>query len=129
MGAQKLLLPLEGRPVVAHVVDEALASPVHQVFVVVGPDGDRLRDALADRPVHFVVNPGTGGEMLASVRCGLAALPREWRAVALALGDQPGTTREVIATLIQAFETTGRGIVVPSHGGRREKRTGDRAGA
>jgi molybdenum cofactor cytidylyltransferase len=119
MGAQKLLLPLRGRPVIAHVVDELLASPVHEVFVVIGPDGARLREALADRPVHVVVNPNTGDEMLGSVRRGLAALPEDCRAVVVALGDQPGVTRRVIGALIGAFEATGRGIVVPTHEGRR----------
>ena len=119
MGAQKLLLPLGGRPVIARVVDEVIASPVRDTFVVVGSDEASIRDALAGRPVHFVTNPETGGEMLSSVRWGLAAMPDDCVGAAIALGDQPDVTREVIATLVEAFEATGRGIVVPTHAGRR----------
>lgn len=119
MGAQKLLLPLGGRSVIARVVDEAIASPVSDTFVVVGRDEAAIREALADRPVRFVTNPDTDGEMLSSVRCGLAAMPDDCVAAVVALGDQPDVTRGVIGALVEAFEATGRGIVAPTHAGRR----------
>lgn len=119
MGVQKLLLPLGGRPIIARTVDELLRSPVDPVFVVVGRDGTRIAEALAGRRVRFVTNPCAEGEMLSSVRCGLAAIPKACSAVLVALGDQPGVTADVIALLVEAFRTSDRGIVVPTSGGRR----------
>ena len=119
MGVQKLLLPVNGQPVIVRVVDEVLRSPVDQVFVVIGHEGERVSEALAGHYVHFVTNADREGEMLGSVRCGLRAMPEACVAVLVALGDQPGITGDVIATLVGAFQTTGRGIVVPTHGGRR----------
>jgi molybdenum cofactor cytidylyltransferase len=119
MGAQKLLLPVGGQPAIARIVDEVLRSPVDHVLVVIGHQGDRITEALAGRRVSFVANADAEGEMLSSVRCGLRAMPEACVAVLLVLGDQPGITAEVIATLVRAFRTAGRGIVVPTYGGRR----------
>ena len=119
MGAQKLLLPVGGQPMIARIVDQVLASPIDRVFVVIGADPDRIAAALADRPVTFVINPDQHGEMLSSVRCGLAALPPECTAALVVLGDQPGLTSDVVAQLLRAFQTADRGIVVPTFNGRR----------
>jgi molybdenum cofactor cytidylyltransferase len=119
MGTQKLVLPVGGQPMVARIVDQLLAGPIDRVFAVVGADADRIRAALAGRPVTFVVNADQQGEMLSSVRCGLAALPPECTAALIVLGDQPGLTADVAARLWQAFQTADRGIVVPTAHGRR----------
>jgi molybdenum cofactor cytidylyltransferase len=119
MGAQKLLLPLGDQTVIARIVDEVLLSPVDRIFVVVGPDGARIAEALAGRRVEFVTNPDPEAEMLSSVRCGLRAMPEDCDAVLAVLGDQPGVTADVIAAIVQAYNTSGRGIVIPTHNGRR----------
>jgi molybdenum cofactor cytidylyltransferase len=119
MGTQKLLLSVSGQPMLARIVDQVLTSPIDRVFVVTGADRHRLAAALAGRPVTFVVNADEQGEMLSSVRCGLAALPPECTAALIVLGDLPGLTADVVARLLQAFQTAGRGIVVPTSNGRR----------
>jgi len=119
MGTQKLVLPVGGQPMVARIVDQLLASPIDRVFAVIGADADRIRAALAGRPVTFVLNADQQGEMLSSVRCGMAALPPECTAALIVLGDQPGLTADVAARLWQAFQTADRGIVVPTSDGRR----------
>jgi molybdenum cofactor cytidylyltransferase len=119
MGTQKLLLPVGGRPVITRIVDEVLDSPVDQVFVVINPDGAGITTALADRRVRFVVNADVEGQMLSSVRCGLAAMPQACEAVLVVLGDQPALTADIVARLVLAFQTSGRGLVVPTAGGRR----------
>jgi molybdenum cofactor cytidylyltransferase len=118
MGAQKLLLPLGGRPVIAHIVDEVLRGPVDRVLVIVGPGGKEVVEAITDRRVSIVTNQSHDGDMLSSVRCGLRAIPDEG-AVLVALGDQPGITSDVIALVVRTFFESGRGIVVPTYNGRR----------
>jgi molybdenum cofactor cytidylyltransferase len=119
MGAQKLLLPLGGRTVIERIADEVLRASVDRVFVIVGLDGGGIADALAGRRVEFVTNPDPEAEMLSSVRCGIRALPADCDAVIVVLGDQPGVTAEVISALVQAYKTSGRGIAIPIHNGRR----------
>jgi molybdenum cofactor cytidylyltransferase len=118
MGTQKLLLPLAGTTVIGHIVDEVLRSPVAEAFVVLREDALRVAEALAGRRVTFVTNADPEGEMLSSVRCGLRVLPPECDAVLVALGDQPAIAADTIRRMIEAFRGSGRGIVVPVHGGK-----------
>jgi len=119
MGAQKLLLPLDDKPVIAQVVDELLLSPVEQVLVVTGRDGERIRKALGSRPVQFAENPDPGSDMLGSARCGLRALPSGCEAVLVVLGDQPGITCELVSDLIRSFLERKTKIIVPMCNGHR----------
>lgn len=119
MGTQKLLLELGGQTVITRIVDELLLSPIQRVVVVVGRDADRIQAAVAGRNVGFVTNPDFVGDMLSSVRCGLRALPRECEAALVALGDQPGVSSELVEQMIKGFRETQRGIIVPSHNGKR----------
>jgi molybdenum cofactor cytidylyltransferase len=119
MGTQKLLLPLVGQPVIARIVDQLLASPVERILVVVGADKARIAAALADRRVTLVANPDPEGEMLSSIRCGLGEVPHDCDAVLVVLGDQPGLTAELVASLARAFEVSDRGIIVPAYRGKR----------
>jgi molybdenum cofactor cytidylyltransferase len=119
MGTQKLLLPLEGKPLIGVIVDELLSSPVQRVLVVVGRDAERIQTALADRAVTFVNNAEVNGDMLSSVRCGLRALPAGCAAVMVALGDQPGITQNLVKELIVAYEKADGGIVLPAYQNRR----------
>ena len=104
---------------ITRVVDELLRSPVDQVFLVVGRDGQPILEAVAGRRVYSVTNTHDEGEMLHSVRCGLIAMPEESVAAIVALGDQPGITADVVAELVRSFHTAGRGIVVPKYKGKR----------
>lgn len=126
MGPQKLLLPLGEKPVIARVVDELIASPLQQIIVVVGRDGERIQNALAGRAVTFLSNADPEGDMLSSVRCGLRVLPASCEGVLVVLGDQPGITSQSVGELIRAFHapspesrTPNKSIILPTHAGRR----------
>lgn len=119
MGTQKLLLPFDGQPMIVRIVDELLRSPVDRVLVVVSRQGKDVQEVLADRCVQVVTNTHAEEEMLYSVRSGLLAVPQGTSGVMVALGDQPGISATVVSDLIQTFHETDRGIVVPTHQGRR----------
>jgi molybdenum cofactor cytidylyltransferase len=117
-GVQKLLLPLGGTTMVGRIVDALLGSRVERVIVVAGPDGE-VADAVRDRGAVVVRNGKSEADMLSSVRCGLEALPQKCDAVLVALGDQPGVTPSLVDEMLRAFAGCGRGILVPTHDGRR----------
>ncbi len=119
MGSQKLLLPIEGRPLIRRVV-EALQTPaVARVLVVTGLDGDRILAALSGLEFEPVCNPDPDSEMLASVRCGLRALPSECDASLVALGDQPGISRGLVESMIGVQVRLGAPLVVAAFEGKR----------
>ena len=119
-GPNKLLVPFEGRPLVAHVVDALLRTKARPIVVVTGHQAGSVRDALAGRDVTFAHNPEFTEGMSTSVRVGLGALPSEIDGALVCLGDMPKTDPAVIEHLIAAFNPLeGRAIGVPTHKGKR----------
>ena len=119
MGVQKLLLPFGGKTVIAHIVDQLLASTVDEVHVIVGHQAENISAELSGRAIFIVNNPNYKSGMLSSVRCGLANLPEKCRAVLVVLGDQPSVTTELIDQMIRTFATTEKSILVPLYKGKR----------
>jgi molybdenum cofactor cytidylyltransferase len=119
MGTQKLLLPFGDTTVVGAVVRTALASRAGGTIVVLGADRDAVRGELADRGVGFAVNNDYSLGMLSSVQAGFRALPAGARAAVVMLGDQPFLAAGVVDAVIAAYEEGGRGLVIPTFGGRR----------
>jgi len=119
MGVQKLLLPFGGKTVIAHIVDQLLASSLGEVHVVVGHQAERISAELSGRPVLIVNNPGYKSGMLSSIRCGLQNLPEKCRAVLVVLGDQPSITSELVDLMLKSFAATEKNLLVPLYNGKR----------
>lgn len=89
MGQNKLLLPLAGKPLLAHAVDAALGSLAAEVWVVLGARAETIRRALGKRPVRFLENPRWAEGQATSLQAALERLP-DWSAGVLFLaGDMP----------------------------------------
>ncbi len=121
MGARnKLLIEVDGLPMVRRVAAAALASRAAPVVVVTGHEAGRVRQALAGLDVAFAHNPDHAEGMSGSLRCGLAALAPEVDGVAICLGDMPRTDAATIDRLIAGFApAAGRAIGVPVWRGKR----------
>lgn len=119
LGPNKLLLPVHGEAMVRRVVEQALASRCGRVLVVLGFEAARVRQALEDLPVEFVVNEGFEEGLGSSVRAGALAV-RDGSAAVICLGDMPLVDAPVIDALIHAYET-GAGVKAcqPLYDGRR----------
>jgi CTP:molybdopterin cytidylyltransferase MocA len=57
--------------------------------------------------------------MLSSVQCGFRNLPSDYKAVLVFQGDQPMITSNAINTVIEAYLSSGKGIVIPVYKDRR----------
>lgn len=121
MGAtNKLLASIDGRPIVAHVVDALIEAAVEPIVVVVGHEAGRVREALAERAVSFVENPDYTDGIGSSVRTGAAALMNQVDGALFVLGDMPKVRSDDVRRLVEAFDPdTGRSICVPVYQGRR----------
>jgi len=111
-------LRLDGKAVVEHAVDAALASGASEVIVVLGHEASALRETLTDRPVKIVVNDRYQGGMSTSLRAGLSATVPGCAAALFLLADQPFVTPAIIDRLIDEFERTKALIVRPTIGGQ-----------
>ena len=118
-GSAKLLAPLDGRPLLQHVLDLAADTRLGPVVVVLGHDAAALRQACSWRGEIVVVNPEPEAGLSSSVRLGLAQLalsPIE-RAIVL-LADQPRLSVAQLRLLLAAPADATRPIVVPRYSGQ-----------
>jgi molybdenum cofactor cytidylyltransferase len=118
-GANKLLLPVGGVPMVRRAVNAALASRCASVTLVTGFAADDVRACLAGLDVTFAHNPEHSTGMASSLRCGLASLASEVDAVVVLLADMPRVDGGHVDRLIAAFDPERPKIVVPMKAGRR----------
>ena len=116
MGRQKLLLQLQGKPVVRWSV-EHVAGHVEDVVIVTGPDDAALRQALEGLAVRFAVNPRPQDGQGTSIAAGIAALKPWTTAALIALGDQPRMPAAIVPALLDAFRRSGKPIVAPVYRG------------
>jgi molybdenum cofactor cytidylyltransferase len=117
-GPNKLLASFQGKPLLRHVAEAALAGPVEEVAVVTGHERQAVEAALAGLPVRFVHNADFAQGMGTSLACGIAALSPGIAGAFVMLGDMPRISPQIMGQLAQAFDPRAdRLIVVPEHGG------------
>jgi molybdenum cofactor cytidylyltransferase len=121
MGAlNKLLIAIDGKPMVRYAVEAALAARLSPVYVVIGHQGDEVKKALEGLVVTFVNNAEYTSGIASSIRRGLAVLSRDSDGVLVALADMPLVTAAEITRLVNAFNPVeGRAIIVPARHGKR----------
>jgi len=97
----KVLLPLAGRPLLAHVLESARQLQPQQIHVVYGYRGDQVRAAFAGQAdldwIHQAEQHGTGH----AVRLAMANIPDDARALVL-LGDVPLIRAETVRPMAEA---------------------------
>ena len=132
MGADvnKLLLPLDGEPMVRRAVRRAMEAGLAPVVVVVGHEAARVRAALDGLPCTFVASANFSGPASGSLHAGVRALHATPAAAAIVLlGDMPQVSvgmLESLATSLAggAYAAISRyapdGVVGPPLGFRRE---------
>ena len=117
----KLLVPdRAGKPMVARVADNALASRARPVLVVTGHRAGEVAAALGGRPVTLVPAPDFADGLSASLRAGIAAVPAGCAAALVCLGDMPLVSGALIDALIAAWGEAGRpAAAMPVYAGQR----------
>ncbi len=107
-GRDKLMEPVAGMPVLRRVVEAALASRADRVLVVLPPDAQARRGALAGSAAEIVVAQDAAEGMAASLGAGMRALGEATDAVVILLADMPETEAAGIDRLIAAFDPEER---------------------
>jgi CTP:molybdopterin cytidylyltransferase MocA len=110
MGRQKLLEPIDGRPMVRRAVDAAARWPT----VVIA--SATVAELLHDARVRVVRNDDPDRGMSHSLRLADAAIPAG-EPIAVVLGDLPDCDARAIARVIDAYDA-GADVVVPRAGTR-----------
>lgn len=102
MGRNKMLLDVDGAPMVRRAVLVARDAGLAPIVVVVGSDEARVRDALDGIECTFAVNSDFTGPTSGSLHAGLHALPDDVSATVILLADMIRVTTPMLTALLQA---------------------------
>lgn len=119
MGRCKPLLPLRGKPLLAHVLAAARASRLAPLCLVLGHRSADIRAAVDQTGLVVVVNDAYAQGQAGSLAMGLRAVENRCQAAMFLLGDQPLITAGLIDTLIDAHRRQDAAITLPTFKGRR----------
>ena len=120
-GINKLLLRVDGVPLVRRMLAAVRGAGVGETVVVLGHQADRIEPLVREPGVTLVRHGDYATGLQGSVLAGLRALSARADPVLVVLGDLPLLEPADIAALLAAFAARAPGcrVLVPEHRGRR----------
>ena len=117
MGANKLLLDLDGEPVVRLAAQCALAAGLHPVVVVLGHEAALVERAIGElaSQVRLVVNPDFLLGVNSSLRTGILSLPDTVSACVVMLADMPFVTSPMLSALVTEYRASLAPLVISDY--------------
>ena len=120
MGIPKQLLPWGKSVILQQVIDNATASRLDKIVLVLGSHADDIVGKIkVSSKTRIVVNQNFKEGMSSSVICGVKNAPAAAEAYMLLLGDQPFISSEILNKLIDSYQTGHHGIIIPVYNGKR----------
>ncbi|HEY7449529.1 MAG TPA: nucleotidyltransferase family protein [Vicinamibacterales bacterium] len=118
MGHNKLLLELDAETLVHRAVRRVVNAGLDQVFVVLGHEADRVREAIGSLKCQTVFNPNYEAGVNSSLRAGIHAVSESSaQAAVVVLADMPFVTTAMIRTLVNEFRTSDGPLVISDYQG------------
>ncbi len=117
MACEKLLLPLDGIPMLEHVLRAAKASALAEILLVY--QNTSVAEIGARYNLRCIHNEQAIDGQSASIRLGVAAAQSGASAYMFLVGDQPFISTEIINRIITAHIENSGTIIVPNYGGKR----------
>ena len=118
-GRCKQLMPIGGRSLLAHVLDNLAQSKIDDVVVVLGAHADEIREQIQFGKARVIMNPDYANGMSTSIQAGLRALPATTEAAMIVLADQPFVTSPTLDALVDEYRRTRASVVIPTYNGFR----------
>jgi len=118
MGKPKQLLSYQGRSLILHAVEVALASMSQPIIVVLGAYAEQIKPELMPKPVQVVENSQWQEGMSSSIRAGISRLLKtnsKLDAVIISLADQPLVSAQIFHQLIQSYQETQKVIIASKY--------------
>ncbi|WP_413171422.1 nucleotidyltransferase family protein [Anabaena azotica] len=114
MGEPKQLLPYQGRSLLSHTIESAIASVCHPVVLILGANAENIRSEISESTIKIVENPDWHLGMSSSIRCGILSVLNNSQtidAVVITVCDQPFLSAEIINDLVAAYHSTRKPII------------------
>lgn len=116
MGRNKLLLPVEGEPMVHRTARRVLDAGCDPLVIVTGHEGARVREVLSPLDVRFAESPDPTGPTSASLHAGLRALPDDVDAALVMLADMVHVTTPMLRALVDGIIAGAEPLGVSRYG-------------
>jgi molybdenum cofactor cytidylyltransferase len=113
MKSPKMVLPFGKETIIETVISNIASSNVDKMVVVLGSWKEEILQVIEKRNVNICFNDNYKQGMLSSVQCGLRYIQGAFRSVLVCPGDQPMVEKSTINMVISAFNSAGKGIVIP----------------
>jgi molybdenum cofactor cytidylyltransferase len=107
MGMPKQLLDFGGKPLLQVILEQANASRLDEVIVVLGAGADHIRELVGFGRARIIVNPDHASGMASSLVAGIAAIGDDVDRAVVILGDQPDVSSSVLDDLLDLQERSG----------------------
>ena len=118
MGRPKQLLSYQGRSLILHAVEVALASLCQPIIVVLGAYAEQIKPELMLKAVQVVENSQWQEGMSSSIRAGISMLLKtnsKLDAVIISLADQPLVSPQILNQLIYSYQETQKVIIASKY--------------
>jgi molybdenum cofactor cytidylyltransferase len=116
MGKNKLLLLLEGEPLVRRACRRALAAGLNPLVVVLGHDSARVQAQLHGLECRFAFNADVSGPMSGSLHRGLECLSADTDAAVVMRADMVNVTEHLLRAMVAAAQSTSAPLVTSRYG-------------
>ena len=118
MGRDKALLTFHGKSFLEAIIQNLNAAGIEKITVVLGHHAEVIQAKVDLAAAQVVVNHEYQRGQTSSLQVGLEAVARDQPdAVILCLVDHPAVSAEVIARLMEHFESTHAPVIIPTHKG------------
>jgi molybdenum cofactor cytidylyltransferase len=118
MGREKVLLTVDGEPLLRRVVREVVALGLSEILVVANEHNrDAVFAALSDLPVQVLTNDRADDGIGTSIALAASSVASTSQALVLLQGDQPFVDRGMLRTLIAEWRRGCPDFVASSYAG------------
>jgi molybdenum cofactor cytidylyltransferase len=117
MGRNKMLEPIEGKAMLLHVVDAVQGAELNRPIIALGHQAERVLHLLENYEYTPVLIPDFAEGLSYSLKGCLAAVPVDWDAAFICLGDMPYISAPLLTAM--AAHATSDKILLPVFAGQR----------
>ena len=118
LGSPKQLLEYNGKTLLQHAIDTALATGCPKVMVVLGARADMLKLKLANQPIEILENKNWQEGMALSIRYALQNITIagfQPESIIFMVCDQPYVTSSLLMSLVEKSAETGLPIIASGY--------------
>ena len=120
LGKPKQLLLFNGKSLLRHTIEAAVATGVKPLIIVLGANASLLTPEIDDNNTQIVINTNWKDGMASSIIAGLTALLEKYpdtERVIFMMCDQPFVTTSLLNNLLITHQQTGKPIVASIYDG------------